>query len=391
MDFGLRSYVFRNMLRRPVRSGALLLSMAALSGMLFVLGALYISVTWSVERAGARLGADAIVVPAGWRVPEGGLLLSGGPTSTYLDSDIVARVKGYRGVAASTGQLFIVSAPLACCSLADTMLVGFEPETDFTVSPWFKETLGREMEADEIVIGQNLFSEPGGRIRFFGKVFRVAAKLEATGLVSMDSAAFIPMSAAREMINESKEIPLDVSPGEVSIILIKFDSDVNPNAVALKLEFEVPGISVVMASDAMEAAKNDILGPLRAMSAMALLWWLVSLFMAGTLYGVTLEARAGELSILRALGASRSHVMAIISMEIGLLSIAGCISGILAGWLVINGLYAFIGMLVLPDGMSLVALALLSVLLCVLSSIAAVIYPVLKHSAICPADALINK
>lgn len=380
----------RNLARRPVRSGALALSMAALAGMLFVLGVMYISVTRSVERAGARLGAEAIVVPAGWRVPEGGLLLSGGPTSAYLDPAVVSSIRGYRGVAASTGQLFIISANLACCSLADTNLVGFEPETDFVVSPWVKDTLGRAMEGDEIVIGQDILSDPGGRIRFFGKVFRVAAKLEATGIASMDSAVFIPMSAAREMIESSPEVSIDVSPGEVSVMLLKFDSDANPNAVSLRMEFEIPEISVVMASEAAEAAKKDMLAPLRAMSVMALLWWLVSFIMSGTLYGVTLEARASEVATLRALGASRAHVMAMFSLEVLVLAVSGSLAGLLAGWLVIQGLYAYIGMLALPEVMSLVGLALLSALLCVLSSIVAVFYPVLKHSATRPSDALIH-
>ena len=378
MAFGIASVALRNITRRPVRSGVLSLGSAVLAGAVFVLGTMYLSVTGSVRQGGDRLGADAMVVPSGWNMPRGGPLLSGGPTSVYLAPDAVTRIKGYHGVASSTAQLFIVSASLPCCSIANAVLVGFDPETDFTVTPWLR---GKGMPAplsnDEIVIGPNILSEPGGRIRFFDTVFRVAAKLEATGLPMMDNAVFIPMEGAREMIASAEGLPVSVGPGEVSAVMIRFEEDVNPNAVSLRMEYDIPGTLVVLASEAMAAAREDLLAPLRGLAVMSALWWVLSMAMSGALYGLVLEARSDELMLLRALGASRRKVLQVFSLEVIALSVTGAIAGVLVGWTLTGRI---MGALPLPGMLHLVLLASSSVCVCLVSAFLSTSYPLFRHS-----------
>ncbi|MFC1549407.1 ABC transporter permease [Nitrospirota bacterium] len=378
MAFGITRIAIRNITRRPLRSGVLSFGSAVLAGAIFVLGAMYLSVTGSVERAGKRLGADAMVVHSGWSVPQGGPLLSGGPTAAYLDPGTVARIKQYHGVAESTEQLFIVSASLPCCTIANAVLVGFVPETDFTISPWLRdEGMDRLLMNDEIVAGPNILSEPGGRIRFFDKVFRVAAKLEPTGLPMMDNAVFIPMDGAREMIASAEGLPLYVGPGQVSAVMLRFQEQVNHNAVSLRMEYEIPGTQVVLAREAMASARENMLAPLRGMALMSALWWLVSMMLSGALYGVVLESRRDELRMLRSLGASRRHIFKAFSLEVLVLSLSGSIVGVAVGCVFIGRI---MGGLPLPGVPALALLSAASVCACLISSFVSTAYPLLRNS-----------
>lgn len=377
MGLNILSYAKRNVTRRPLRSGALSLAVAAVAGTLFVLSTLNASISASVDRAGARLGADAMAVASNWKAPEGGLLLSGGPTAAYLGPDAVGAIAGFEGVDSHTSQLFIVSASLACCSIANTVLVGYEPETDFTVSPWMRKRLGRGLEPDEIVIGPNILSETGGRIRFFGKVFRVAEKLEPTGIDMMDSAVFIPMQGARAMVAESEEIPLKIRPDDVSAVLIKFAHGVNHAEVALRMELAIPGISVMLAEEAMRAAKGDMLKPLGAMAWVGGIWWLVSMVMTGTLYYIWLEGRSDEVTLMRAMGAKRYTVAGLFVTEVLIMALAGALVGVVLGWL---GYEVALGGMLAPDGAELILYAAVSVAGGIVSALAATVYPLLRHS-----------
>jgi putative ABC transport system permease protein len=378
MAFGITRFAIRNITRRPVRSGALSLGSSVLAGALFVLGAMYLSVTDSVERGGERLGADAMVVPAAWHMPQGGPLLSGGPTASYLDPDTVSRIKEFQGVESSTEQLFIVSASLPCCSIANTVLVGFIPETDFTVSPWLRdEGMERPLMNDEIVVGPNILSEPGGRIRFFDRVFLVAAKLEPTGLPMMDNAVFIPMEGAREMIASAEGLPVSIRPGQVSAVMLRFEEDVNHNAVSLRMEYEIPGTLVVLATEAMAAAREDMLAPLRGMAVMSSLWWILSMVMSGALFGVVLEGRRDEIMMLKSLGASRRHVLKVFLSEVLALSLAGALAGASGGWLAIGRIT---GELPLPGVPSLALLASCSIGVCLVSAFVSTAYPLFRVS-----------
>ena len=71
----------------------------------------------------------------------------------------------------------------------------------------------------------------------------------------MDSAVFIPMKAAREMAASSEDVSMEIKEGQVSAVLLKFKEGQDPEEAAIRLELEVPGISVELASVAARAAR----------------------------------------------------------------------------------------------------------------------------------------
>ena len=155
-----------NLVRRPARSLSVVLALAALSFVLFVTSALYVSVQEGIARAGRRLGADAIVLPRGEGARLGDLLLAGAPSKVYMDDAVIEKAASVDGVLKVAPQIFLSSALTPCCTLAETMLVGFDPDSDITVTPWLRQEIKRPPASDEIVVGDKIINEVGGKLRF---------------------------------------------------------------------------------------------------------------------------------------------------------------------------------------------------------------------------------
>lgn len=390
------SLSLKNLRRRPVRTAAIFMGMAALAGLLFTLASFYIAVNRSIERSRARLGADAMVVPSAWGRDAGGVLLSGGAAGAYTDSSVKERLKAFEAVEAASSQLYIVSAPLACCSVSDVLLVGFEPEEDFTITPWIRENLRKPLSPDEVVAGSNIFAETGGRLQFYGEVFLVAGKLEPTGMEFVDSAVFIPMQSVRRMIAasaEKAEMPLDIKPGKISAVMVAFEEGVDHEEEALRIEYALPGHRVVPAGRALREARRGLLAPIKSLAAAGVIQWAVSLLITGVLYGAIVEERKKEIGIMRAMGATYWHMLRMFIYEALVLSLAGGAAGVTAGALFMacfrKLLTAFLAMpYVFPPAPEAAALAAGGVLFAVLTGLAAAFFPVRAASAKPPHEAL---
>ena len=136
--FGLAT---RNLKRKFVRTLVLLLIVAVVTGTL--LGAtIFISGMQNALKIGTyRLGADILVVPEKNESQAKAALLSGEPTSFYMDSDVFTKVKAVEGVKKASPQLFIKPTSFTCCYNVETFLVAFDPASDFTITPWLQKNL----------------------------------------------------------------------------------------------------------------------------------------------------------------------------------------------------------------------------------------------------------
>jgi putative ABC transport system permease protein len=323
-----------NIRRRPARTAAIFLGIAALAGLLVSLSLIHSSVNNSIETGGMRLGADAMAVPADWQDATMGVLLSGGPTEFYMDGEVEDIIRAVKGVRDTSVQLFVISAPLSCCTVSDTMLVGIEPDTDFTISPWLRNSLGRHLSDDEVIVGRNILAEPGGRIKFYGREFLIAGKLDPTGMNYIDSSVFVPMRGVRDMISGSAQKALkslDIGEDKISAVMMRFESGAKPEEAALRIEHAVPGVRVVLSSAVLRSARENLAMPLKAMSIAVAIQWAVSLLLIGVLYSLSISERERDVGILRASGARPKDIFKLFLYEILILSGAGGISGIIAG------------------------------------------------------------
>ncbi|NIT04063.1 FtsX-like permease family protein [Candidatus Saccharibacteria bacterium] len=375
-----------NLRRKPARTAVIFFGIAALAGLLVSLSLIYSSVNNSIKIGGSRLGADAMAVPGEWEDETMGVLLSGGPTEFYMDGNVEDKIRAVKGVRDTSVQLFVISAPLSCCTVSDTMLVGVEPDTDFTISPWLRNSLGRHLSDGEVIVGRNILAEPGGKIKFYGREFLIAGKLDPTGMKYIDSSVFVPMRGVRDMISGSSQKALktlNIGDDKISSVMMRFESDAKPEEVALRIEHAVPGVEVVLSSAVLRSAKENLAMPLKAISVAVAIQWAVSLLLIGVLYSLSISERERDVGILRASGARPRDIFKLFIYEILILSGAGGIAGIIAGvafvWSFENLLrIAFKVPFLYPGLNDIAGISLFALGLSLLTGVLATIRPILR-------------
>ncbi len=167
----------KNIKRKPFRNIALMLAVSLVSAMLFAGAAGMKSVLQSIKTGTERLGADLMVVPAGHEEEAKASLIASKPSVFYMPDGVFEKVKKVKGVKRASPQLFIKSEQYECCSFVDTLLVAFDPETDFTVLPWLEEKLDHPLAKDEVLLGRSIPVAKGEVIAFYGKSLTVAGFL----------------------------------------------------------------------------------------------------------------------------------------------------------------------------------------------------------------------
>jgi putative ABC transport system permease protein len=252
-----------------------------------------------------------------------------------MDRQILERVAKIEGVRNATPQLFVKPTSFTCCFNVDVFLVAFDPGTDFTVKPWLEKNLNRTLGINEIITGRSVPVIPGDAIPFFGTTFKVAGTLEATGMDFFDRAVFMSLDAAYKMAEESKKKamePLAVSRNNISTVLVQVRDDSTPDRVAIRIEHDIDGVKALVSDTVISTVRKQLSGLIHAILIISvILWFIVLLIMAFAFYMIVNERRR-EIGLLRAIGANKGHISAILLTEASLLSLAGGAAGIILGF-----------------------------------------------------------
>lgn len=324
----------RNLMRRSARTVLLVAIVGVVSCTLFAATLFLTSVTNALRVGTHRLGADILVVPRASETVAREALLSGHPTHFTMDRSVLDRVRGVEGVRGVTPQLFIQPTAFTCCYNVDVFLVGFDPQTDFTVRPWLTRNLKRDLAEDEIITGRSIPVAVGDQIPFYGTGFTVAGTMEATGMDFFDRATFMSMEAAYRMAENSaaKAVqPLPIGRDKISTVLVRIADDHPPDRVAARIERAVEGVKAIAADTVISTVRRQLAGLLRAISLVSALLWAIVLFIMGFAFSMIVNERRREIGLLRAMGAGRGQVISVLLTEAGLLAAAGGAGGVLLG------------------------------------------------------------
>lgn len=393
-NMNLFAVAVKNIKQNSLRSVAIMTAIGALSAILFSLSLTYIALMRSVELSAKRLGADAMIVPLEYAEKAEDVLLTGKAKSFFINDYVPLREALLKtdGVQAVSAQLFVISAPHTCCTVSDTMLIGYEPETDFVISPWIKENIRKgKLAPNEIVVGANILAGTGGRQMFYGQEFLIVGKLEPTGMRFLDSAVFIPMAGVRRMVDESRAkaiLPLEIGKNEISAVLVKLKGEeTTPEKFAIRFEYNMPGKKVLLMSGILSNAKKQLIAPLKGMAVIFAFQWAVSLFLIWVIYKLSIDERRVELGVMKALGACKNDIRKMLFMEIAMLSGFGGFAGIIAGFLLVRLFSGFLknaykAPLLLPDYPTLLLLSIAVFATSLFSGILASFFTTLKWSKI---------
>ena len=329
----LFSFAFKNIKRKPLRTGILMFAIALMvSALVFSLSFVQ-RVNGSIKKSSERLGADVLVVPTNARGAAEEILLENRIKTFYMKRSIMDRVRALPGVDKATEQVYLVTVAGICCSVPESMVIAFNQDTDFIIKPWLKEKIQRRLGKGEAVAGaESAFNIKLGLVEMdsmlFGNVFKLVGSLETTG-TGFDRAVFIGMENMPAIIASGKVKGLQ--PDEISVILVKVKPGVDPSSVAASIE------DTIIEADAMarkDIGKN-IISTLKDMSRiftlMVVLASVFSFFLVWAIFTAIANERSKEVGIMRAIGAKESHILTLFLIEVLVIGVAGSLVGIAAG------------------------------------------------------------
>ena len=386
----------KNLKRKITRTWLLFAIVAVVSCTLFAATLFLKSINNALRIGTYRLGADILVVPESAESKAKSALLSGEPTHFLMDRSILERVKAIDGVKHATPQLFIKPASFSCCFNVDVFLVAFDPETDFTVKPWLEKNLNRKLGIDEIITGRAVPVIAGDKIPFFGTTYTVAGTMEATGMDFFDRAVFMSLDSAYKMAADSKAKALqvlDVGRDQISTVLVQVKDDMTPDRVAIRIEHDISGVKALVSDTIISTVRKQLAGLIKAILLISIiLWFIVLLIMAFAFYMIVNERRR-EIGLLRAMGANKGHIAAIILNEATLLSASGGAAGIILGYVLLasfkNLILHYLRLPYLfPDTGELIAFTAGALLFSVLTGLFAALLPSLSILRVEPYEAI---
>ncbi|MDH4162471.1 MAG: FtsX-like permease family protein [Nitrospirota bacterium] len=386
----------RNLQRKLTRTWLLLAIVAIVSCTLFASTLFLRSIATALRIGTSRLGADILVVPENAETKARTALLSGEPTHFLMAKDMLGRVRAVDGVKAATPQLFIKPTSFTCCYNVDVFLIAYDPATDFTVKPWLEQNLKRVPGDTEIITGREVPVVEGDAIPFFGTNFSVVGTMEPTGMDFFDRSVFMSMESAYRMAENSIALspqPITIGRDKISTVLVQVQDNLSPDRVAIRIEHDIPGVKAISSDTVISTVRKQLSGLIHIVFIISIVLWIIVLLIMAFAFTMIVNERRRELGLLRAMGATRTHVFALILMEAATLSAAGGAIGMSLGFML---LLTFKNLLLhylklpylfpsLPDLIMLIAVALV---VAVLTGIIAAFLPARSLSRKEPYEAI---
>jgi putative ABC transport system permease protein len=377
---------FRNLFRRPMRSALAVSGLASAIAVLACLSAFGQGYRRALSTEVDRMGLQMMLVPLGCPYDAAARVLKGRPLENSLPQSALEETRRDPAVAVAA-PILMAALPRPDQGRAD-MWVGLD-ETALALKPWWKAKAGERWfrDDDSVILGCDAaeveMRAPGDRLYSpeTGQELRVAGVLERSG-TSDDSLFFVPLRTAQRMFGQSNRL---------TAVAIRLRDPAFLREASERLQ-RIPGAQVVTPTEMMGTFLN-LVGAVRTLSfSIALVAVTVGVLgIFNTLLAAVME-RANELSVLRAIGASRSQIGCLITTEALLLAGAGSVAGILLAMVVGHGIENGVKQFVpLAPREPLLTLTAWTLAQCVgvgaVAGVVAGLYPAWRASRLPPAEA----
>ena len=279
-----------------------------------------------------RLGADIIVIPeeaAGEGTFES-ILLQGIPGYFYMDMDVLEAIRGLEGVKAASPQFYLASASSGCC---DTLvqIIGFDPDSDFSVKPWILKNYGKMINDGDVIVGSDIRIPENKSFRFYNVECRAVAKLGKTG-TGLDSAIYADMNTIQRMMESADKIGFDyfesVEPeNAVSSVLIDVTDGYEVRDVARKINLEFEGVRAISSKDMVSGISEGLSGVSKVVGGLIVFIWGLSIAVLIVSFNMIVNERVGELALLRIIGGTKKMLAGVLLWETIIISVGGGLLG----------------------------------------------------------------
>lgn len=313
--------ITRQLLRRPLRTGLTLAGVAAAMAVLVCIVAFGEGYRRALRSELDRAGVQMMLVPLGCPYDAAARVLKNNALEFSLPAAALDAARRDPAVAVAA-PLLMAAQPRQNNRRTD-LWVGLDSSAR-SLKPWWGVVAGTNWfsRANEVILGADAAAlemrAPGDK--FFspetGREFRVAGIL-ARSATGDDSAIFLPLAEAQEMFGQT---------GRLTAVAIRLKDPALVREAAPRLQ-QIPGAQVVTMTEMMGTFLN-LVGAVRTLVlAVALIAIAVSaLTIFNTLLASVVE-RTRELATLRAIGASRGQVFALLIGESLLLTLVGTAGG----------------------------------------------------------------
>ena len=333
-SFTLRRVPLKNIRAHPVRAAIILV--LALAQAACVFGGLVAldGMRAQLGLAERRLGADLVVYPTACLnlVDKRALSMLGTPVSCNQPRATLARMDANEEIAAVTFQLSISQTRPDGTT---QWIIGYDPATDFVVSPWIAEGEGRAAPEGTVTVGSAAEQTPAGEVTLFGKRWPVGAHLETTG-TDWDHAVFVSMDTLPQIIAASVESGVDtyaslIPSRDYTVALVRVADSRQVDSVTEWINLYVRKVTAVRSDVAVSATASDVRAHRSALLGVLGAAWLVLLAALMVAQLTLMNERRHELYVWRSIGASSATIARVVTAESLMIHAAGALSGVLVG------------------------------------------------------------
>ncbi len=390
----LNKLPLRNLKSHPGRTTAILIfvilmAAATFGGTLIVKG-----VNSGLETTRSRLGADILVTPADAKneFDAQTFLIQAEPGYFYMDAGKLDEILTVEGVDKASPQMFLASAIASCCS-AKLQIIAFDPETDFTIQPWIRDTFGgaQKMGLMDIIVGANVTVYDDYILKLYNNDCHVIGQFAPTGS-SLDNAVYTNFETIRVLIRSSfdnnlnKYQPFNTA-DVISTVMVKVKEGYDTNRVAEEIQKKVSEVSTATATNMVSGIVESLNSITRTVSIFSVIFWSIGLLMTVLLFALLIHERSREFASLRAVGASKNILSRIVSGEALTVNLIGALIGIILSALLIIGFSSLIGQklgvsFLVPNAGQILPLALLSLASVLLAAVFSALIAVKQVSSI---------
>ena len=325
---------WKNLIAKKGRTFFMMFFVILMSATFFFSSILMKNLEMGIKNTTEKMGADIIVVPKEGTESIRESLFAGTPCILLFDRAWEEAIRNVEDVERVSPQLYIGTLAAGCCDSV-VQIIAIDPETDFVVTPWLAESNKEALKNGEVIIGSRVTAEIGEYVTFYNVDFKVAGKLEETGM-GYDSSVFMTFDTAyqfKESAAAAENIPMENIENKVSMIMVDVSDDMErgigylqsaiknalDNGEVLKAYTGDELMSTVAVQVKKLAGYGNILTTLLLVSTSLAL---VSIFI------ITINERKYEFGILYTLGANKGQMRNIILSEAIAISLGGGVLGV---------------------------------------------------------------
>ncbi|WP_028583688.1 ABC transporter permease [Desulfogranum mediterraneum] len=331
-QISLLQFAWKSVSRKIFRNIVLILTVSGLVCLLVFALLFKKTVTDDIQRAGQRLGADIVIVPAKAQTMAEEFILESKEKTFYMDDFLITALTDLEGIRQLNSHIYLDTLDAECCSIDAGQVIVFDSGKDFVVAPWLAENSPAILGRNEILVGSYVYEYLGlmNTAALFGQDVKVVGHLKETG-TGLDHGLFLDRSSFAEI---SPAILANYRPGTTSILFLKLEPGYELTEMVAKIRDINPKVGIMTRGSIGADVRSTLADMIKIFAITILIAAILAALMAWSTFTAIANERRREIGVLRALGARKVQIIRLFLIEAGIIALCGGIIGVALGhWL----------------------------------------------------------